>query len=208
VCTGNPEGAGNRPGSVGLPLPRTVIEIADLEEPDRLLGLNQRGEVCVRGPQVMSGYLDSPGETAETMRGGRLHTGDVGYLDADGYLYIVDRIKDLILVGGFNVYPRMVEEAIYLHPAVAEAAVVGVPDRHQGELVKAYVTLHPGHELTSKALRDFLRDKLATFELPRRVEIRETLPKTLIGKVSRSALRGEVARRDGPSAMADRRNPD
>ena len=122
VCTLNPFGGARRPGSVGLPLPGTLVEIVSLDEPARRLPLGQRGEICITGPQVMAGYAERAEETAETLRGGRLHTGDVGYIDPDGYVYVVDRIKDLILNGGFNVYPRMVEEAILLHPAVAEAS--------------------------------------------------------------------------------------
>ena len=117
-----------------------------------------------------------------------MHTGDVGYLDEDGYLFIVDRIKELILSGGFNVYPRMVEEAIYLHPAVEEVAVCGVDDAHRGEIVKCFVKLRDGEELTAGQLRVFLRDKLAQFEIPRKVEFRASLPKTPIGKIDKKAL--------------------
>lgn len=203
VCTVNPLGEGNRPGSVGLPVPGTVVEVTDLEDPERTLGVGEHGEICIRGPQVMYGYLNQPEENAATLRDGRLHTGDVGYVDADGYVTIIDRIKDLILTGGFNVYPCMVEEAIYLHPAVEEAAVVGVPDRHRGETVKAYVKLREGAELTGPALREFLKDKLAPFEIPRQLEMRDELPKTLIGKISRKELQAEARRRSGNGA--DRR---
>ena len=131
----------------------------------------------------------------EVLHAGRLRTGDVGYLDEDGYLYIVDRIKDLIITGGFNVYPRMVEEAIYLHPAVAEAAVCGVPDRHRGEVVKAFIKLAEGYALTGAELRAFLKDKLAPFQLPRKVEFREEIPKTLVGKPLRRQLVEEEKQR-------------
>ncbi len=144
VCTINPFGGERRSGSIGLPLPGTLVEIVSLDEPDRRLPLGQRGEICISGPQVMAGYARRPEETAEALRGGRLHTGDVGYIDQDGYVYLIDRIKDLILNGGFNVYPRMVEEAILLHPAVEEASVCGMPDPHRGETVKAYVKLCDG----------------------------------------------------------------
>jgi long-chain acyl-CoA synthetase len=195
VCTLNPFGGERRPGSVGLPLPGTLVEIVSLDDPGRRLPLGQRGEICVSGPQVMAGYAERPEETAETLRDGRLHTGDVGYIDQDGYVYLIDRIKDLILNGGFNVYPRMVEEAILLHPAVAEATVCGVPDRHRGEIVKAYVRLSDGVQLDAATLRAFLRDKLAPFEQPKQIEFRDQLPLSWLGKPSRRALVAEELRR-------------
>ena len=194
VCTINPFEA-RRIGSVGLPLPGTVVEIAAIDEPDRLLPTGQRGEICIRGPQVMAGYGGRAEETTAVLRDGRLYTGDVGYLDADGYLYLVDRIKDLILCGGFNVYPRMVEEAIALHPDVDEVAVCGLPDAHRGEVVKAFVTLRPDASLTAGALRAFLKDKLAPFEQPRQIEFRTELPKTFVGKPARRDLIAEEMRR-------------
>ena len=194
VCTINPFD-NPRPGSVGLPLPGTLIEITSLDDPDRRLPIGQRGEICISGPQVMRGYAQRNGETAEALHGGRLHTGDVGFIDTDGYVYLIDRIKDLILSGGFNVYPRMVEEAVELHTAVEEVTVCGIPDQHRGEIVKAYVKLKEGKSLTSTQLRSFLRDKLAPFEQPRQIEFREELPRTLIGKPSRHALIVEEMRR-------------
>ncbi len=195
VCTVNPFGGASRAGSVGLPLPGTIIEIADRKDPDMILKPGEHGEICISGPQVMAGYFNKPAENADVLRGGRLHTGDVGYLDEQGYLYVIDRIKDLILSGGFNVYPRMVEEAILLHPAVEEAVVCGVPHSHRGEIVKAYVKLKPGTALTSTELRAFLKDNLAPFEMPSKVEFRNELPKTLIGKPSRKELVAEEQRR-------------
>ena len=194
VCTINPF-HNPRPGSVGLPLPGTLIEITSLDDPDRRLPIGQRGEICITGPQVMRGYAQRSGDTAEALHGGRLHTGDVGFIDTDGYVYLIDRIKDLILSGGFNVYPRMVEEAVELHPAVEEVTVCGIPDQHRGEIVKAYVKLREGKSMTSGQLRTFLRDKLAPFEQPRQIEFRDELPRTLIGKPSRHALIVEEMRR-------------
>jgi len=194
VCTINPFHR-PKPGSVGLPLPGTLIEITDLDDPDRRLPVGQRGEICVTGPQVMKGYAQRDAETAEALHGGRLHTGDVGFIDNEGYVYLIDRIKDLILSGGFNVYPRMVEEAIELHASVEEVAVCGIPDQHRGEIVKAYVKLKEGKSLTSARLRAFLKDKLAPFEQPRQIEFRDELPRTLIGKPSRHALIVEEMRR-------------
>mgnify|MGYP001305831790 FL=1 len=193
VITINPFSGDGKPGSVGLPLPGTVVTIVSTDDPDKVLAVGERGEVCVTGPQVMVGYANRARDNMEIFQGGHLHTGDVGYLDKDGYLFIVDRIKDLILSGGFNVYPRMVEEAIYLHPAVEEAAVCGVPDQHRGETIKAFVKLKQGEEVSAAELRAFLKDKLAPFQMPRQIEFCETLPKTLIGKISKKDLLAEEA---------------
>ena len=207
VCTINPFD-NPRPGSVGLPLPGTLIEITSLDDPDRRLSIGQRGEICITGPQVMRGYAERDAETAEALHGGRLHTGDVGFIDTDGYVYLIDRIKDLILSGGFNVYPRMVEEAVELHPAVDEVTVCGIPDVHRGEIVKAYVKLKEGKSLTSGRLRAFLRDKLAPFEQPRQIEFRDDLPRTLIGKPSRHALIvEEMQRLNEATTAADETSP-
>jgi long-chain acyl-CoA synthetase len=160
----------------------------------------------------MVGYWNRPDETKAVFRGDRLHTGDVGYMDEDGYVFLIDRIKDLIITGGFNVYPRMVEEALHLHPAVAEAAVCGIPDEHRGEIVKAYVRLVDGESLRASELRAFLKDKLAPFEMPRRIEFRDELPRTLIGKPSRrqlivEELRRMVRRRARPLERASKPRP-
>jgi len=188
VVTANPVTGVNKPGSVGLPLPGTVVEIVSLDDPNVFLGQGERGEICITGPQVMAGYANRAQDNKDVFRGRRLRTGDVGYLDEDGYLFIVDRIKELILSGGFNVYPRMVEDAIYLHDAVEEVAVCGVADPHRGEIVKAFIHLRAGEALKAGELRAFLKDKLAPFEMPRQVVFREALPKTLIGKIDKRAL--------------------
>jgi long-chain acyl-CoA synthetase len=167
IVTANPFKGENRLGSVGLPLPGTVVEILDVKDRKTPVPRGVRGEVCVTGPQVMPGYLARPEENAVTLAGGRLHTGDVGYLDAQGYLYIVDRLKKLILTGGFNVHPGVVEEVIRRHAAVREVQVVGVPDDIMGEIVKAVVTLQPGADAGADDIREFLADKLATFEIPK-----------------------------------------
>ena len=191
VCTINPDKGPEKPGSAGLPIPGTVIEILSLDDPERRLPLGQTGEIAVSGPQVMLGYLHRPDDTEQAFSHGRLRTGDVGYMDEDGYVYIIDRIKDLILSGGFNVYPRMVEEAVMLHPAVEEVAVVGVPDRHRGEVVKAFVKKRADADLSVVELKAFLKDKLAPFEQPRRIEFRNQIPKTMIGKPLRRQLVAE-----------------
>lgn len=176
------------PGAVGQPLPGTVIEIVNLET-GALLPPGAHGEVCISGPQVMKGYYNKPEETAAVLENGRLRTGDVGYIDEQGYLHLVDRSKDLILVGGYNVYPRLVEEAIYLHPAVEECIVAGVPDDMRGETVCAWVKPCAGATLTDRELQAFLVDKLSATERPRKVIIRDApLPKTAVGKLSKKDL--------------------
>ncbi len=193
IITCNPIDGLNKPGSAGLPFPGTTIEIRDREDPTRLLPVGENGEICARGPQITQGYWHKPAATAELFADGALRTGDVGHLDEDGYLFIVDRIKDLILAGGYNVYPRVIEEALYEHPAVFEAVVIGVPDKYRGQAPKAFVVLAEGAVATPLELRDFLRDKISKIELPREVEIRDTLPKTLIGKLSKKELVAEEA---------------
>ena len=191
VCS-NPPGGEIRADSVGVAVQGTVIEIRSLDESHRILPPGEMGEICVRGPQVMQGYLNRPEETANAFIDGALRTGDVGYLDADGYLFITDRIKDLILCGGYNVYPRAIEDALYEHPAIAEAVVIGIPDAYRGQAPLAFVTLRPGETRTGDELRNFLKDRISVIELPVRVEIRTSLPKTAIGKLSRKELADEI----------------
>lgn len=197
VTHGNPLEGENKIGSIGLPMPGTIVEIVSLEDHTTLMPIGEKGEICIRGPQVMVGYWQHPAETAGVLDqipdGPRLHTGDVGYLDEDGYTFIVDRIKDMIAAGGFKVYPRNVEEAIYLHPAVEECIVAGVPDEYRGQTVKAFIKLRTGQSLTQGDLKTFLRDKLSPIEMPKLVEFRDSLPKTLIGKLSRKMILEEEA---------------
>lgn len=192
VVTCNPlAGAAKREGSIGLPVPGTHVEMRSLDDPSQRVGIGERGELCVRGPQVMQGYWNQPEETAHVFIDGWLRTGDVGYLDTDGFCYLVDRIKDVILCGGYNVYPRVLEEAIYLHPKVAEAAVIGIPDAYRGQSPKAFVRLCQGEQLSEQELSDFLSDKLSPIERPRVIEFRDDLPKTQVGKLSKKALQQE-----------------
>lgn len=188
-ATFNPLQGRRKAGSVGQPVPGTVIEIIDREDGVSVVPLGEKGEVCISGPQVMKGYFNRAQATAEVIRGGRLHTGDVGYLDEEGYLHLVDRIKDLILVRGYNVYPRVVEEAIYLHPAVEECIVAGVPDAERGETVWAWVKPAAGKTVSAEALKEFLIDKVSPIEVPRKIIVRDQpLPKTAVGKLSRKDL--------------------
>ena len=183
-----------KPGSAGLPMAETVIEIHAPDGGGRLPP-GERGEVCVRGPQVMAGYWNRPADTAEVFIDGALRTGDIGYLDEDGYLFLVDRIKDVILCGGYNVYPRVLEDALYEHPAVLEATVIGVPDAYRGQAPKAFVVLRPGASATPEELKEHLKTFVSKIELPREIVLRESLPKTLIGKLSKKELVAEEAGR-------------
>lgn len=191
IATINPP-LNSRAGSIGLPVPGTDIRIISLEDRKTPVQLGERGELCIVGPQVMKGYWNKPDATAETLADGMLHTGDVGYMDEDGFIYIVDRIKDMILAGGYNVYPRNVEEALYQHEAVAECIVLGVPDPYRGQTVKAYIKTRDGQPLTTEELKAFLADKLSPIEQPKLYEFRDELPKTMIGKLSRKALLDEM----------------
>ena len=187
IC--NPPGGLNKTGSIGIPMPGTEAELRDPKDPMRRIPQGERGELCLRGPQVMLGYWNRPGDTAAvTTPDGLLRTADIAVMDAQGYFSIVDRIKDLILAGGYNVYPRIVEDAVYQHPAVAECTVIGIPDAYRGETVKAFVVRKPGADLTAEALLLFLKDHISPIEMPKHVEFRDTLPRTLIGKLSKKEL--------------------
>ena len=206
VATCNPTDGVSKEGSVGIPLPGTVVEIQDVDNPQRNVPLGEKGEVCISGPQVMSGYWRRPDETAASIVDGRMHTGDIGYMDEDGYVFLVDRIKDLIICGGFNVYPRVIEEAILLHPAVVETTVIGMPDKYRGETSKAFLRLGDGQSLDGAELRAFLEDKLSPIEMPASFEFRDELPKTLIGKLSKKELVAEEAAKNEP-ATEERSEP-
>jgi long-chain acyl-CoA synthetase len=191
VATANPFEGVPKGGSIGLPVPGTEIIISDREDPEKLMPQGESGEICIKGPQVMSGYWERPEATAETILEGRLRTGDVGYMDDDGYTFIIDRIKDLVLVSGYNVYPRHVEEAIYQHPEVAEVTVIGIPDDYSGQAVKAFVVLKGDKALTTDELKAFLDQRLGRHEVPKAIEFRDELPKTMIGKLSKKELVAE-----------------
>ncbi len=186
----------DKPGTIGLPLPAIEMQIVALDNPRRVLPAGERGEIRVRGPNVVARYYNRPAETAAAFVDGWLLTGDIGHCDTDGFFYLVDRRKDMIISGGFNVYPRAIEEAIYEHPSVAEAVVIGVPDAYRGEAAKAFVVLRSGAQtFTLDELRTFLADKIGRHELPAKLEFRDTLPKTAVGKLSKRALIEEMTRR-------------
>ena len=185
-------------GSAGLPLPGVTIEIRDLEDPAKKLAPNEKGEICIKGKNVTKGYYKQPEETADAFIDGYFRTGDIGYLDEDGFLFIVDRKKDMILSGGYNVYPRLIEEAIYEHPSVEEVIVIGVPDAYRGESAKALVKLRAGVEpLSLEELRAFLADKIGKHELPTAIELRDALPKTAVGKLWKKPLVDEARAKAG-----------
>jgi long-chain acyl-CoA synthetase len=181
--------------SVGVPVYSTVVRIVAEDNQD--LPPGEIGELVTEGPQVVAGYWNKPEETARALPGGALHTGDVGYMDADGWFYIVDRKKDQINVGGYKVWPREIEDVLYEHEAIREAAVVGVPDPYRGETVKAYVSLKPGSEVTAEELAAYCKQRLAAYKYPRQVEIIEELPKTVTGKILRRELRARARQEAG-----------
>jgi long-chain acyl-CoA synthetase len=189
VISSNPIGR-ERPGSVGLPIPGTEVRILDDEGNEVAPG--EVGEICARSPGVMKGYWGAPEITSDALRDGWLHTGDMGYRDDDGYLYIVDRKKDLIIRGGFNVYPRDIEDALVEHSAVQTAGVVGRPDPRHGEEVVAFVALHPGLDVTGEQLVDWARERIGGYKYPREVLIVDAVPLTPVGKVDRKALRARL----------------
>ncbi len=189
----NPPAGPVREGSIGLPVPGTIMSLRQLGNPAQEVAPGERGEICIAGPQVMKGYWRKPEETAATFVGEFFRTGDVAYMDGDGFTYIVDRIKDLILCSGFNVYPRRIEEAIYEHPAVEEVTVIGVPDQYRGEAPKAFVKLRANQQASEADIMEFLRSRLSKIEMPSEIEFRDELPKTLIGKLSKKELKAEVA---------------
>ncbi|MEH6630704.1 MAG: long-chain fatty acid--CoA ligase [Halopseudomonas aestusnigri] len=191
VCACNPVEGENREGSIGLALPDTVLEIRGIEAPHQLLEKGEKGELCVSGPQVMAGYWRNTEATDRAVNDGRLHTGDVGYMDDEGYVYLLDRLKDLIICNGYNVYPRNIEEAINRHPAVEEVTVIGIPEEKHGEIPKAFIKLCAGQELAEDELLEFLKEYLSPMEMPREMDFRNMLPKTMIGKLSKKELRQE-----------------
>jgi long-chain acyl-CoA synthetase len=187
VATFNAPGRPRHPGSIGYPV--WGVEIAILDDRDRPLGDGEPGEIAIRGHNVMKGYLGRPGATKEALRGGWFHSGDIGVRDPDGSYRIVDRKKDMLIRGGFNVYPREVEEVLYAHPEVLEAAVIGVPHESHGEEVKAVVVRRPGTALDVDGVIAFCRERLAAYKYPRVVEFRDELPKGPTGKILKRELR-------------------
>lgn len=189
----NPTHRPSKDGSVGLPFPLTSCEIVSLEDRKTPVKTGEKGEICFTGPQIMMGYWKRPDATAEVIMNGRLHTGDVGHIDEEGFVFITDRLKEMISASGYKVYPRVVEEAIYQHPAVQECAVIGVGDPYRGQTVKAIVALKAGQQLSQDELTSFLKGRLSPIEVPKLIEFRTELPKTAVGKIYKKALIDEEA---------------
>jgi long-chain acyl-CoA synthetase len=188
--TGHPPDGPDKPGSIGLMLPGIELDVVSLEDPKQLMPVGEVGEIRIRGPNVTSGYWGRPKETAEAFVGDRFLTGDIGYMDQDGYFYLVDRKKDMIISGGFNVYPQMIEQAIYTHPAVQEVIVIGIPDDYRGEAAKAFIKLRAGaRPFALEELKAFLAGKLGKHEIPAALDFVDELPRTPVGKLSRHELR-------------------
>jgi long-chain acyl-CoA synthetase len=190
--TAHPQEGPDKPGSIGLMLPGIELDVVALDDPKKVLPVGEVGEIRIRGPNVTKGYWNRPKETAEAFVGDRFLTGDIGYMDADGYFYLVDRKKDMIISGGFNVYPQMIEQAIYTHPAVHEVIVIGIPDDYRGEAAKAFVKLRAGATpFTLEELKTFLAGKLGKHEIPAALDFVDELPRTSVGKLSRHELRNQ-----------------
>ncbi len=187
----NPLKGERKPGSIGIPYPDTDCRLVDIETGSRKVPLGEEGELIIKGPQVMKGYWNRPEETADTLRDGWLYTGDIAKMDEDGYFYIVDRKKDMVITGGYNVYPREVDEVLFEHPKVAEAVTIGLRDDYYGEVIKAYVVLREGEDASEEEIIEFCKQKLARFKVPRQVEFRDELPKSAIGKILRRVLKDE-----------------
>ena len=178
-------------GSVGLPISDTLCRIVDLESGTMDMPVGEAGELIVKGPQVMLGYKDKPEETANAIKDGWLYTGDIAKMDEDGYFYIVDRKKDMIITSGYNVYPRDIDEVFYMHPKVQEACAIGIPDYKRGECIKVFIVLKEGETSNCEEMIEFARKSLAVYKLPTEVEFRNELPKTNVGKILRRELRAE-----------------
>lgn len=184
-------GLKHKAGAIGVPIMDNDVRLVSVENGVDEVKRGEPGEILIKGPTVMRGYWNNPEETAHQLTDGWLHTGDVGQMDEDGYIYIVDRKKDMIIAGGFNIYPREVDEVLYQHPKVAEAATIGIPDAYRGETVKAFVVLKPGEKETDEGIIEFCKQKLAPYKVPKLVEFRTAIPKSAVGKILRKILRDE-----------------
>jgi len=187
----NPFGGMTKPGSIGIPFPDTDVRIVDLETGEKVMPVGEEGEMIFKGPQMTKGYLNRADETENAIRNGWLHSGDIAYMDEDGYFYVVDRKKDLIISGGFNVYPRDVEEVFYEHPAVLKAAAIGIPHDKRGENVKVFIALKENECATQEELMEYCRPRLAKYKWPAVIEIRDELPESTVGKILKKVLRAE-----------------
>ena len=203
----NPVFAERVPGSVGIPLPSTDSRIVDVETGEKEMPTGESGELIVSGPQVMKGYWNMPDETAETLRDGWLYTGDIAVMEENGYFYIVDRKKDMIVAGGYNVYPREIEEVLFEHPGVSEAVAIGVPDEYRGETVKAFVVKKQDTDATEEEIIAFCKERLAAYKVPKSLEFREELPKSTVGKLLRRVLADEEKEKMGAEPGTEAEDP-
>lgn len=205
VCSANPVHTGGKVGYIGVPVPNTDFKIVDVETGEKILPQGEAGEICIRGPQVMKGYWKMPTETANTLRADEngevwLHTGDIAMMEEDGFFKIMDRKKDMIIAGGFNIYPNEVEDVLYTHPDILEVAVVGVPDQRRGEVVKAFVVMKESKTSTEEAIRAWCKKEMRAYMVPKYVEFRDELPKTMVGKILRRQLLDEEKKKQAASA--------
>jgi long-chain acyl-CoA synthetase len=195
--TATPWGGDEKPGTVGIPLPNTDLKIVDLETGTKEMPIGEVGEICFKGPQVMTGYYKNQEETDKVLIDGWLYTGDIGFMDAEGYVTIVDRKKDIILASGFNIYPREIDELLMTHPKALEVCTIGIPDAYRGETVKTFVVPKPGETLTAEEVIAFCRQTLAAYKVPKIVEFLEALPKSAVGKILRRELRDLELKKQG-----------
>lgn len=192
VTHNNPPFIGHgREGSIGVPIPSTHCKIMSVDDDAREMPVGESGELVIKGPQIMKGYWNMPDETAGTLKDGWLYTGDVARIDEDGYFYIVDRKKDMIVAGGYNVYPREIEEVLFEHPDVAEAVAVGIPDEYRGETAKAFVVKKQNSDTSEEEILAFCKERLAPYKIPKAIEFRDELPKSAVGKLLRRVLADE-----------------
>ncbi|MBW2283998.1 MAG: AMP-binding protein [Deltaproteobacteria bacterium] len=189
AASANPWGGTTKVGSVGVAMSDTDCRIVDVDTGAKEMATGESGEIVLKGPQLTKGYYKKPEETADAIRDGWFYTGDIGYMDEDGYIFIVDRKKDMIIAGGYNIYPRDIDEILFAHPKIQEACAVGIPDAYRGETVKAFVVPSPGETLTEEEVIAFCREKLAAYKVPKIVEFMDELPKTTVGKVLRRKLK-------------------
>jgi len=188
-ATTTPWGGKVKIGTVGLPLPNTDMKIVDVDKGVTELPIGEAGEICIKGPQVMSGYYKKPEETANSLRDGWFYTGDIGYFDDEGYLTISDRKKDVIVASGFNIFPKEIDEILFEHPKISEACCIGIPDEYRGETVKAYIVVKAGETLTKQEVTAFCKERMTAYKVPTEVEFIDELPKSAIGKIMRRELR-------------------
>lgn len=188
VASANPLFGINKSGSIGIPFPATVMHVVDMNGSGKIMPVNEIGEICIQGPQVMRGYLNQFEESREVLRDGFLHTGDLGYMDEDGYFFVVDRIKEMIISGGYKIYPRNIEEALYQHPDVLEVAVIGVHHPQRVQEPKVFIVRKEGASLTESDVRQHLKDKISAYSMPHLIEFRDSLPKSAIGKILKKIL--------------------